>query len=312
MAGRRGTTTAYAVDSTAREQLILQHLPLVHHVIGRLAIGLPAIVDREDLVAHGVIGLIQAIDRFDPTQGVPFGPWASIRIRGAVIDALRALDLIGQSTRHRLRELQTATSRLTAALGRLPNDEEVRRELGVSVEDYDTLLEAAACQIVSLDATTGEDGAPLADLLPGAEDPSDRSATRATIAEAVRHLDRREQLVLSMYYAEGLTLQEIGGVIGVHKTVVVRLHARAIVKLRALLGDDPRAGEPEPPTLPSENSDATDNPQPSLDPDAASRAVARAAGPAVPQPHPGPRLGGRYAGARRAYLSGPRVQLGTA
>jgi len=155
MAPRRGNAAAaYASDPIGREQLILQHMPLVYHVIGRLAIGMPGVVDREDLVAHGVIGLIQAIDRYDPSQGVPFAAWASIRIRGAVIDAIRALDVVNPATRQRVRVLQAATSRLTASLGRFPTDDEVRETLGLSTAEYNSVLVAASCTLISIEAAT--------------------------------------------------------------------------------------------------------------------------------------------------------------
>jgi RNA polymerase sigma factor for flagellar operon FliA len=238
MSVRRGSIAGYHADPIGREQAILQHIPLVHHVIGRLAIGMPGVLDREDLVAHGVVGLIQAIDRYDPTQGVPFAAWATIRIRGAIIDAVRALDIVSPATRQRVRALQTATSRLTATLGRFPTDEEVQEALGLSASEHASLLEAAGCSVVSIEAATDDDAAPLADLLgaTASEDPAERGALLAMVGEALRRLDQRERLVLSLYYLEDLTLQEIASVLGIHKSVVVRLHSRAIVKLRAFMG----------------------------------------------------------------------------
>lgn len=317
MGRRKASATTYVQDPSAREEMILRNLPLVHHVIGRLGIGMPGIIDREDLVAHGVIGLIQAVDRYDPSLGVPFGPWAAIRIRGAVIDAIRELDVVNPGLRHRARQLQKATGELTSRLGRTPTDSEIQSALGVNESDYAEILDAAACHVVSLDSTTDAEGSPLADLLVGAEDPAESSATRASIAQAVQRLDRREQVLLSLYYAEGLTCQEVGDVLGIHKTVVVRLHARAIVKLRALLGVDE---SPEvSPTSTRENTHGN----PPLP--AATHAIRN---PPVPPPDSGPSArdhgdfarelepaagaGGRYAGARRAYLSGGNVELGIA
>jgi RNA polymerase sigma factor for flagellar operon FliA len=313
MAARTASSTTYARDTGAREALILEHLPLVHHVIGRLAIGFPGIVDREDLVAHGVVGLIQAIDRYDPTLGVPFGPWATLRIRGAVIDAMRALDLVSTGTRRRVRRLQESVGRLTAELGRSPNDEEIRAALGVRPDEYADLLDAAACQVVSLDSTIDEEGAPLSDLLAGPDDPAESGSIRVMVGEAVRRLDRREQLVLSLYYAEELTCQEIGEVLGIHKTGVVRLHARAIVKLRSLLGV---ADVADPPSSQSRGKrrGSISEPDPSAAEDHGVRPPDRAAGPdhSVRESDRPAGVGGRYAGARRAYLSGRGVELGAA
>jgi RNA polymerase sigma factor for flagellar operon FliA len=239
MSVRRGAAAVYASDPVGREQLILQNIPLVHHVVGRLAIGMPGVVDREDLVAHGVIGLIHAVDRYDPSHGVPFAAWATIRIRGAVIDAIRALDLVNPATRQRVRSLHTTTSKLTAELGRFPTDDEVRQAMGLSPDDYAAVLEAADCAVLSMEEVT-DDGAPLASLLKAtaSDDPAERGALLAMVGEALRRLDDRERLVLSLYYVEDLTLQEIASVIGVHKSVVVRLHSRAITKLRSLLEVD--------------------------------------------------------------------------
>lgn len=312
MGARKGSATTYALDPAAREQMILQNLPLVHHVIGRLAIGRPGLIDREDLVAHGVVGLIQAVDRYDPGHGVPFGPWATIRIRGAVIDAIRGLDVVNPGTRQQVRRLQSAIGDLTARLGRTPTDDEVRAALGLGAAGYAELLDAAACQVVSLDSTTDAEGAPLANLLPGGEDHAESGAIRATIAQAVRRLDKREQLLLSLYYAEGMTCQEIGEVLGIHKTGVVRLHARAIVKLRALLGVEDAAGEL------ASTTEKTDEKADRADHGGDPNDVARAAGPPRPGNHPrresgaAAGLGRRYAGARRAYLSGRGVELGGA
>jgi|GEM_PF-663679 len=240
VAGKRSGAAVYQGDPVGREQLILQYVPLVHHVIGRLAIGLPGVLDREDLVAHGVIGLIQAIDRYDPSKGVPFAAWMTIRIRGAVLDALRSLDLLNQTDRKQVRMLQETIGRLTQDLGRPPNDEETRTALGVSEPEYGRLLEAASCSVRSMDALMDEEDSPLADVLAASkmEDPAERGVQLAMIGEAIRHLEERERQVLALYYVEDLTLQEIADVLGIHKSGIVRLHSRAILKLRALLGGD--------------------------------------------------------------------------
>ena len=230
---------AYAANPAERDQRIAQHLPLVHHVLGRLAIGMAAVLDREDLVAHGVVGLIQAIDRYNPALGVPFAAYATMRIRGAILDAIRALDPVSPSARQRVRALEAAVSRLTHTLGRVPTDAEIQAELGVDEAEYAGALEAASWSVVSLDAANDDESSPLADLIQertAGGDPADRGTWRVLLADALRQLDERERLVLSLYYVEDLTFQEIGRVVGVHKTVAVRLHSRAIVKLRALLG----------------------------------------------------------------------------
>ncbi len=241
MTGRRSSVeTAYNQDPIGREQLILQYLPLVHHVIGRLAIGMPGVLDREDLVAHGIVGLIQAIDRFDSSRGVPFAAWVQIRIRGAVLDAVRALDLLNPIIRQRVRTLQTVASNLTATLGRFPTDDELRDTLGLSHAEYAAVTEAAGCSVISLDESAKDEESPLADLLATTrtDDPSERGALLAMLGEALRKLDERERLVLSLYYVEDLTLQEVAAVLKMHKTAIVRIHSRAITKLRTFLEID--------------------------------------------------------------------------
>ncbi len=312
MAGRKNVAAAYAHDPIGREQLIVQNLPLVHHIIGKLAIGFPSVFDREDLVAHGVIGLIQAIDRFDPSQGVPFGAWASIRIRGAVLDAIRSLDIMSPSARQRVRVLQATTNQLTALLGRFPTDDEVQSAMGLSPEDYATVLEAAGCQIVSLDAATAEEGSPLSELIQSktSVDPSERGALLAMLGEALRQLDERERLVLAMYYVEDLTLQEIAHVIGVHKTVVVRNHSRAIIKLRTLLDvNEDRQSLPREDTDGENNHSKIDNVTPF--PSERRGVHSNSGDSAGPGANSGSRARGRYAGAGGAELSRRRLDLGS-
>jgi RNA polymerase sigma factor for flagellar operon FliA len=154
-----------------------------------------------------------------------------------VLDAIRALDIMSPLSRQRIRALHAATSELTAKLGRYPTDDEVQSALGYSAREYAETLDAASCQIVSLDSATADESSPLADLIHGkaVTDPSERTATMAAIGVALRQLDDRERLVLSLYYVEDLTLQEVANVIGVHKSVIVRNHSRAILKLRTLL-----------------------------------------------------------------------------
>src|SRR5579883_509523 len=321
MIARRGSAAAaYASNPAGREQMIIQNLPLVHHVIGRLAIGMPAVLDREDLVAHGIIGLIQAIDRYDPSQGVPFAAWAAIRIRGAVLDAIRTLDLIDAATRHQVRALQEETSRLTTSLGRFPTDSEIQEALGLSAAQYASLLDAASCAVVSLDAAAESEGAPLADLIQSAavDDPSERGAVLAMVAEALRRLDDRERLVLSLYYVEDLTLPEIAKVLGIHKTVAVRLHGRAILKLRTFLEVDAAAAPPaeenhEHVSIHSNGTARRDAPSPAH-PAALPPASGAPAGPSRPgrgpDRAPGGGAGRRDTGPGRPHLSERTVHLG--
>jgi len=243
---RASVATAYNQDPVGREQLILQYLPLVHHVIGRLAMGIPGVLDREDMVAHGTVGLIQAIDRYDDSKGVPFVAWVQIRIRGAVLDAIRALDILNPVARQKVRTYQSTVSQLTSTFGRFPTDDEIKAAMKVSNAEFEAIVEAAGCAIVSLDETVNDQDAPLADLLAStnAEDPAERGTLLAFVGEALRKLEERERLVLSLYYVEDLTMQEVAAVLSIHKTAVVRIHSRALTKLRTFLEIETSRSDP--------------------------------------------------------------------
>lgn len=228
-------------DPALREQLILQYAPLVKYVMGRLAISLPAILDYEDILSFGTIGLIEAVERFDPTKGVKFETYAISRIRGAIIDALRSLDRLPRSVRQKAREANEAILRLTNELGRDPTDEEVAAALNVEPEVYRKTQVESSWITVSLDtlgSVDGEDdsGGPMAVADPDGEDFSvdmERQELIGDLAAAIRDLPDREQLILSLYYKEELTMREVSEVLGISESRVCQLHARALSRLRA-------------------------------------------------------------------------------
>ena len=234
----RFTTT----DSAAlREQLILQYAPLVKYVIGRLAISLPTIIDYEDILSYGTIGLIEAVERFDPDKGVKFETYAISRIRGAIIDALRSLDRLPRSVRQKAKNADAAINQLTVVLGRDPTDHEVAEALGIPIDRYLKDIVDASWVTVSLDtvgAIDGDDEGPAE--IPVA-DPEADAFTQALeheeligeLTESIQELPEREQLVLSLYYKEELTMREISEVLGVSESRVCQLHARSLTRLRA-------------------------------------------------------------------------------
>ncbi len=230
-----------APDPAVREQLILQYAPLVKYVIGRLAISLPAILDYEDILSYGTIGLIEAVERFDSTKGVKFETYAISRVRGAIIDALRALDRLPRSVRQKAREAEKAISQLSVRLGRTPTDQEVAVELGISMERYLQDQVDSSWVTVSLETVgtvdENDDGpGEISVADPGAEvvgEALERQELIGELAEAIRELPDREQLVLSLYYKEELTMKEISKVLGVSESRVCQLHARALTRLRA-------------------------------------------------------------------------------
>lgn len=228
-------------DADLRGELILQYAPLVKYVMGRLAISLPAIIDYEDILSFGTIGLIEAVERFDNEKGVKFETYAISRIRGAIIDALRSLDRLPRSVRQKAKDSNEAILQLTTSLGREPTDQEVAESLGLTVELYRRHLVDASWVTVSLDAmgsnNEDEDGGSgdigIAD--PDAEDFSigmEQQELIGDLSEAIKGLPDREQLILSLYYKEELTMREVSRVLGISESRVCQLHARALSRLR--------------------------------------------------------------------------------
>jgi RNA polymerase sigma factor for flagellar operon FliA len=235
-----------------RDRLIVTYAPLVKYVAGRLGSGLPAHVDDEDLVSYGLLGLIGAIERYDPERDVKFETYAIARIRGAIIDELRALDWVPRSVRSRARDIERAIAELEAKLARVPTDEEIAGKLGLTTEELDeSLSEIGRSSIAALDelwtiSGSSGDQVALIDTIedPDAPDPQgslSQTELREAIADSIARLPEREKLVVTLYYYEELTLREIGEVLGVTESRVSQLHTKAILRLKARLGSATRA-----------------------------------------------------------------------
>jgi RNA polymerase sigma factor for flagellar operon FliA len=233
-------------DPAIRDRLIVTYAPLVKYVAGRLGSGLPAHVDDEDLVSYGLLGLIGAIERYDPDRDVKFETYAIARIRGAIIDELRALDWVPRSVRSRARDIERAIAELEGKLGRAPTDDEIAQKLGVSEEELnESLSEISRSSIAALDelwtiSGTSGDQVALIDTIedPEAPDPQgslSQTELREAIADAIARLPEREKLVVTLYYYEELTLREIGEVLGVTESRVSQLHTKAVLRLKARL-----------------------------------------------------------------------------
>ena len=233
-------------DQHLRDRLILSYAPLVKYVAGRLGSGLPAHVDEGDLVSYGLLGLIGAIERYDPERDVKFETYAISRIRGSIIDELRAMDWVPRSIRARARDIERAIAELEARLGRAPTDEEIAGKLGVSQDELaDSLTDISRSSIAALDelwtvSSTGGDQIALIDTIEDTQGPEPQSALAETemkeaIAEAIARLPEREKLVVTLYYYEELMLREIGEVLGVTESRVSQLHTKAILRLKAKL-----------------------------------------------------------------------------
>ena len=233
-------------DPALRDRLILTYAPLVKYVAGRLGSGLPAHVDEGDLVSYGLLGLIGAIERYEPDRDVKFETYAIARIKGAIIDELRAMDWVPRSVRSRARDIERAIGELEAKLGRAPTDEEISKKLGITEEELgDSLSEIARSSIAALDelwtvSGSGGDQIALIDTIEDTDAPDPQNTLsqtemREAIADAIARLPEREKLVVTLYYYEELTLREIGEVLGVTESRVSQLHTKAILRLKARL-----------------------------------------------------------------------------
>ncbi|HSI82074.1 MAG TPA: FliA/WhiG family RNA polymerase sigma factor [Solirubrobacterales bacterium] len=232
-------------DERARERLVVAYSPLVKFIAGRLASGLPSHVDESDLISYGLIGLIGAIERFDPAKGIKFETFAVARVKGAIIDELRSLDWVPRSVRARAREVERAHVALEGKLQRAPTDEEMAVQLGVTVEEFQgILLDIANSSVLALDDlwtfADPESSSQISVLDtikdPGAIDPeieAQSSELKDRLADAIEGLPERERLVIALYYYENLTLREIGEVLGVTESRVSQLHTKAVLALRS-------------------------------------------------------------------------------
>jgi len=232
-------------DKALRDRLILTYAPLVKYVAGRLGSGLPTHVDEGDLVSYGLLGLIGAIERYDPTRDVKFETYALARIKGSIIDELRSLDWVPRSVRSRAREIERAIAELEAKLGVAPDDEQIAAKIGITVEELESsLTDISRSSIAALDelwSVSGDgDQVSLLDTIEDTAEPHpaaalDETETREALADAISRLPEREKLVVTLYYYEELTLREIGEVLGVTESRVSQLHTKAILRLKARL-----------------------------------------------------------------------------
>jgi len=233
-------------DLGLRERLILHYSPLVKYVAGRVRVGLPGALDSADFVSSGIFGLIDAIERFEPHRHVKFETYAIARIRGAIIDELRALDWIPRSLRQKAREIEQASVRLEQEFGRTPSESEIARELGIGLGELRQIFSklslvnvAALDELLSLPTQSG-DRIPLMETLEDGDAPDpvalfEVQETRALLARAVNSLPDRDKTVVTLYYFEGMTLAQIGEVLGVSESRVCQIHTKAVLTLRGKL-----------------------------------------------------------------------------
>jgi RNA polymerase sigma factor FliA len=232
-------------DLTLRDRLMLHYAPLVKYVAGRVGTGLPAHVDVADLIQSGIFGLADAIEKFEPERGLKFETYAMQRIRGAILDELRAQDWVPRSVRGRARDVERALERLGNQFQRTPTDSEVAAELQITVSELrDLYAQFQLTSVVALDElmVAGRGDASLAETLPddAADDPVASLVdqdNRRQLANAIAQLEERDRVVVTLYYFENLTLAEIGNVLGVTESRVCQLHTRAVLRLRTRLAE---------------------------------------------------------------------------
>lgn len=234
-----------AGDADAREALIVEHLPLVKYLAGRMKMKAPAHVEVDDLIGWGIVGLIDAVERFEPDRDLQFTTYATYRIRGAILDQLRAMDWAPRSLRAKARQLEAARQKLLDELGRPPLEAELAEELELTRDQvFDLVSDIHGAYVLSLDQiVTGEDAAPgeatLGHLTRDTRTPSPRESARREeaverLTQAILDLPPQERHVLMLYYEEGLTLKEIGAVLDLSESRICQINRKAMRKLSAI------------------------------------------------------------------------------
>jgi RNA polymerase sigma factor for flagellar operon FliA len=230
-------------DTEARERLIDHYVYLAKHVVDRLGLRPSGWLGYDDLVSHAVLGLIDAVEKFDYSRGVRFETYAVTRIRGAVLDMLRALDWVPRDMRRRENEVKAAMTTLEASLGRPAEDSEVAAMLGCSLEEYHSMIASVSqSNVLSLDAYIADSGDesldPLESLGYHSDDPArraERQDRKRLLVEGVESLGEQERTVVALYYFEDMTLKEIGAVLNVSESRVCQIHTKAIWRLQGKL-----------------------------------------------------------------------------
>lgn len=237
---------AKKVTTLQKKKIIKEYSPLVKFIAQKIAVRLPANIELDDLLSAGIIGLMDAIDKYDPARDNKFKTYAEFRIRGAILDELRAQDWIPRSMREKAKNIERAFSRLEQKLGRQATEEEAAKDLGMALEEFqETLHQCKSISLLSLDEVgtfangdrksllglleSGKNFNPLVQLA-GAE-------LKDQLAQAIQELPEKQRMVLSLYYYEDLNLKEIGDVLEVTESRVSQLHTQAVLRLRAKLKD---------------------------------------------------------------------------
>ncbi len=245
MAGKPQTSEEIEICPENTEQIVKEYSPLIKYVANRIALRLPPHIEVDDLISVGAIGLMDAIEKYDPSRGAKFKTYAEFRVRGSILDELRSLDWVPRSVRQKASNLDAVVSKLQSQLGRIPEDEEIAKEMGVTLEEFfDTLNETRNMPLLSLEdlgiARDSGDKQSLLDTLEGKGDVDPQTQMRLTelknlIAAAIDSLPEKERLMVSLYYYEELTMKEIGEVLGITESRISQIHSKAVYRLRTKL-----------------------------------------------------------------------------
>jgi RNA polymerase sigma factor for flagellar operon FliA len=235
--------TPDALSETERERLILEHLPQVRLIARRIQERLPENISLDDLISTGVIGLISAIDHFDPTHNVKLKTYAEYKIRGAILDSLRGLDWAPRQKRRQAKQIEAAIAAAEQRLQRTPGEDDVAEQLGITIGEYhEWLVEIRGLNVGSLEYSGSEDGKDLLLYVPdgGERLPSmllERSELERLLAKGIGEIPAIEQTVLSLYYKDELTLREIAQVVKLHESRISQLKSQAILRLRSHMAE---------------------------------------------------------------------------
>lgn len=243
--GKNNVNRPRIMNDSEREALIIKYAPLVKFLANRMSMRVPPSVTWDDLISAGIKGLLDAIDRFDPSREVKFKTYAKFRIKGAMLDELRNLDWVPRSTREKIQTVEKAIISIEAKLGRPADDNEIAEEIGVNLETYYGILnKAKAIELLHLDEYVRDDKhrskskKSYHSLIQGSDNPTDNIMAlelKGVTAEAIKSLSKKEQMVISLYYYDELTLKEIGEVLGLTESRISQIHTKAIIKLRVKL-----------------------------------------------------------------------------
>ena len=245
MANKEGILQQIEISVENREAVIKEYAPMVKYVANRIAMRLPPHIEVDDLTSVGVLGLIDAIDKYDANRGAKFKTYAEFRVRGAILDELRSMDWVPRSVRQKASAMDSVVQKLQNKLGRPPEDDEIAESMGVTLDElFATLNETKSMPILSLEdlgiaKETGEQQS-LLDCLAGKGDSDPQTQLRLNelkeiIAKAIDTLPEKERLMISLYYYEELTMKEIGEVLGITESRVSQIHSKAVFRLRIKL-----------------------------------------------------------------------------